>query len=52
MEDIFFFASGMLILANLVSILIAAWRLSPNGVDAPALDQQRAGCVETGGRIE
>lgn len=37
MEEILFFASGMLILANLISILMAAWRLSSNGVSAPPI---------------
>ena len=37
MEDIFLFASLSLIIINLVSILMAGWRLSANGAAAPAL---------------
>lgn len=36
MVELLFFASGLLLLANLASIAIAAWRLEPDGVEAPA----------------
>ena len=36
MVEFLFFVCGLLLLVNLASILIAAWRLDPDGVEAPA----------------
>ena len=36
MVELLFFVSGLLLLVNLASIVIAAWRLDPDGVEAPA----------------
>ncbi len=36
MVELLFFVSGLLLLVNLASIAIAAWRLDPDGVEAPA----------------
>ncbi|MCO5156393.1 MAG: glycosyltransferase [Aquamicrobium sp.] len=36
MVEFLFFVSGVLLLVNLASIAIAAWRLDPDGIEAPA----------------